>query len=265
MSDLPSPPFIHVEGIHNFRDLGGLPSIPIRPAYIYRSATPARITPAGLEAFKSLGVTTIYDLRSRPELSNDHGFNGNEKAVVEIEGVKRVFAPVFAETDYSPAAIALRFDHYASGDGHGFVRAYREILKHAPPSYTTILEHIRDRPDEPFLIHCTAGKDRTGVLAAIILSLAGAPDEEIAKEYQLTEVGLGEWKRIMTERLTPMLGGDRERADRMVGASEESMLASLDMMRETYGGPEAYVREILGFGEEDVERIRKNLMRPAPV
>jgi protein tyrosine/serine phosphatase len=84
---------------------------------------------------------------------------------------------------------------------------YSQILDHAGPSYGSILRHIRDRPEDGCLFHCTAGKDRTGLIAAIILKvclssgisisiklnerhqLAGVDDANIAKDYALTRIG----------------------------------------------------------------------------
>lgn len=69
-------------------------------------------------------------------------------------------------------------------------------------------------------MHCTAGKDRTGVLVALVLALAGVEDEVIAKEYALTELGLAQWKEMIVGYLSQDLAmhGGREGAERMIGA-----------------------------------------------
>ena len=69
-------------------------------------------------------------------------------------------------------------------------------------------------------MHCTAGKDRTGVLVALVLALVGVEDEVIAKEYALTEQGLAQWKELIVEYLLQDLAmhGGREGAERMIGA-----------------------------------------------
>jgi protein tyrosine/serine phosphatase len=70
------------------------------------------------------------------------------------------------------------------------------------------------------LVHCTAGKDRTGVICAVILSLCGVSDEIIAEEYNLTDIGLRERHEEFVTYLTanPALNGDRDAAERMVSA-----------------------------------------------
>lgn len=86
---LPSPPFVTVAGIQNFRDLGGHPissssNHSVKAGIIYRCAEPSKVTEDGIETMKGLGITHIYDLRSEPEIkrSEDAGRGG----VVEWEG-----------------------------------------------------------------------------------------------------------------------------------------------------------------------------------
>ncbi len=82
----------------------------------------------------------------------------------------------------------------------GFSKAYTDILNHARSSYSVILRHLAS-PSPKMLMHCTAGKDRTGVLCGLILALCGVQDEIIAKEYQLTEQGLAAWRVGAAEAL----------------------------------------------------------------
>jgi len=224
MTHVRSPPFVHVEGIHNFRDLGGYvtrfhtDSQPqsVRRNFIFRCAEPSKVTPGGVEKLKSLSITTFFDLRSSPELEKMKA----RTPVVHIEGIERQFVPVFADKDYSPEQIALRYKDYASNGTGGFTNAYADILGNAAPSYRRILLHIRDKPEEACVIHCTAGKDRTGVLAALILALAGVDDRTIAEEYELTELGLAPWRPVILQYLLnePALADDKEGAINMVSA-----------------------------------------------
>jgi protein tyrosine/serine phosphatase len=83
------------------------------------------------------------------------------------------------------------------------------------------LLHLANEPQKPLILHCTAGKDRTGVICALILSLCGVDDEVIAQEYNLTEVGLTtEWKTSVSKHLmeNPALKGDLAGAINMISA-----------------------------------------------
>ena len=113
---LPSPPFITVQGIANFRDLGGysiksLPSHSVRTNIIYRCAEPSQVTPDGISKLQELGIKKAYDLRSFPEIQRATAAGYGQET--EWDGCERVFAPVFAERDYSPEGLALRFKNYA--------------------------------------------------------------------------------------------------------------------------------------------------------
>jgi len=114
---LPSPPFITVAGIPNFRDLGGYPSASpsnysIRREVIYRCAEPSQVTKDGITTMQRLGITHVYDLRSSNEIERAQaaGWGG----VVEWEGCERVFVPVFSDQDYSPENLAVRYKDYSA-------------------------------------------------------------------------------------------------------------------------------------------------------
>jgi len=180
-----------------------------------------------------------------------------------LPNATRVHAPVFAERDYSPERIATRYANYASdGGAEGFVKAYKDILDAGVDSYRTVFTHILARPRENFLIHCSAGKDRTGVLVMLILGVAGVDEEGIAEEYALSEVGLAEWREGIVKHLVGEEGAgmSREGVERMVSSKRENMLATLGMVREVWGGVKGYVRGVLGFTESEVEVMRRNLV-----
>ena len=213
------PPFISVPGIPNFRALGGQPtSTPgrvVRPNLVFRSVEPSKVTREGEAIVSALGITHVYDLRSNVEI-NSH----KNMTIRELPGTERIFVPVFEDTDYGLEAIALRFSQYGAEGSEGFVNAYRTILEAAANPYARILSHLAVTQPTPLLIHCTAGKDRTGLVCAIILSLCGVEDQVIAQKYSLTELGLVHRREELVDHLmqSPALQNDRERVERMLGA-----------------------------------------------
>ncbi|CDO73781.1 hypothetical protein BN946_scf185015.g109 [Trametes cinnabarina] len=110
---LSRPPFVTIPGVVNVRDLGSYPTsspgLVTRPGLVYRSGEISHITPEGMQKLRQLGITTIYDLRSETEM---HRY---ETPIPTIEGVEVVHIPVFKTEDYSPEAMAKRFELYASG------------------------------------------------------------------------------------------------------------------------------------------------------
>lgn len=120
-SDLPSPPFIPLQGIPNFRDLGGWPiagepNKSVRRNLIFRCAEPTRATDEDIEKIKSLGVTKIFDLRSRPEIEKLQ-ISGAAGVVTAWPGIERVYCPVFPEESYDPVMLAKRHADYQTEDG----------------------------------------------------------------------------------------------------------------------------------------------------
>lgn len=173
---------------------------------------------------------------------------------------------MFAEQDYGPEQVAVRYREYQRG-GVGFVNAYRDILvAGAGPdgAYTRILKQLATPRIQPCLVHCTAGKDRTGVLVALLLMLVDVPKDAIAEEYSLTDLGLAELKPLFMERLlkNPALEGNRDGVKNMVSSLKENMEASIDMIEKEFGGSQRYMRERCGLADGDIEQLKKNLLAP---
>ncbi|CAJ2503605.1 Uu.00g109990.m01.CDS01 [Anthostomella pinea] len=296
---LPSPPFLSIPGLPNFRDAGGYPISPstnttgttgkpqiIRRNTIFRASEPSKLTPAGVTALQDLGIAKVYDLRSAVEIARG-GAGGDENqgfAVREWEGAERVFVPVFLDLDYSPEMLALRYRNYTVERDEGFIQAYADILAAASdPSNTyqpfrTILSHLASASSpsstaststatptpgpSPCLIHCTAGKDRTGVVVALVLSLCGVPDDVVAHEYALTDIGLRErWPELVAHlTANPKLAIDAAGARRMIGARKGAMIGTLAQVREKHGSVEKCVIDLGLLSPEEITQLRKNLI-----
>jgi len=139
---------------------------------------------------------------------------------------------------------------------------YSQILDHAGSAVGAILRHVRDKPTAGCLFHCTAGKDRTGVIAAILLKLAGADDEAIAKDYALTRVGREQNRKIIMARLSkePLFASNNEAALNMFTCRSGTMTAFLELLQHNYGGVEGYVKKYAKLSDEDLAVIRRNLI-----
>ena len=261
-------PFHDIPGVPNFRDIGGYPvahkpGYTVRRGLIFRSSEPSNITDDGISRVTNLGITHIYDLRSALEIKNADG-TGSGQPVRKWDGPERVFAPVFMDHDYSPEVLAARYRTASEGIA-GFVSGYKEILVASTAvdntfqPFRTVLRHLASSAATPILVHCTGGKDRTGVLCALILSLCGVGDDLVAYEYALTNLGLAARKEELLKHLT-VHGGNLAAAERLFEAREENMIATLAMIRDTFGSVEQYVIEWCGLSLEEVDQVRKNLL-----
>lgn len=244
-----------IEGISNFRDFGAFKTedgkTTVRPDLLFRCANPAKVTNKGAEVMKRLGIKTIFDLRSEQELER--------AGVANIEGIENKWIPIFKNRDLSPAALAERARNFAD-PLEGFQRAYCELLDKAPQSYKQIMEHIRDRPNDGFVVHCTAGKDRTGVICALILLLMKVDPDIVAREYELTTFGLvNEFEVVIktVEKEHPEMSREAKLA--LLGSRYESMRGTIDIINQQYGGAYNYFKNYCGLTDEDLKIIISNL------
>lgn len=264
------PRFKHVAGISNFRDFGALPSTlfkgkRVREGILFRSANVSQVEPAGVNAILQLGIKTIFDLRSNPEAARAGVVSG-------IPGVEVRRIPIFQEVDLSPEKLAERYKNFFDPI-YGFEQAYKEILKKAGASYREIFLHLRDRPQDGILVHCTAGKDRTGVFCALVLLLLGVNNDLIAREYELTTIGLlDEIPRISKaiEHEKHDLS-DTDGLINMLSSKYEAMAGTLMMLNREFGGARTYIKNHCGLVDEDLDLIISNLtekddrsMKPIP-
>jgi len=257
---LSRPPFVTIDGVMNVRSLGSYATsttnTTTRPNFLFRAAEISGITEEGKSQLRDLGVTKVYDLRSDTEIEK---YN---TPLPVIEGVDVIHVPVFKKEDYSPEMMAQRYQLYASGKVEAFMELYSQILDHGGPAFATILTHVRDRPSEGCLFHCTAGKDRTGIIAAILLSLAGVDDDTISRDYELTRVGREPVRDMIMARLAkePIFVKDKDAALNMLSSRHETMMAFLQLLRDKYGGAANYIQQYVGLSEGDVQKIRRNLI-----
>jgi protein tyrosine/serine phosphatase len=280
------PPFITVPGVSNFRDLSH--DEKLRAGYVYRSGNLSDITEEGKAILtKQLGITTIFDLRNEGERLRAPS--------PVIEGLDTIWMPYGAR----PASLDLRDFAGEDTSATGFVKMYTGILDAATPAFSQVFSHIRDQPDDPFIFHCSgqcltlflpplqrvvdefttveissinsfffqiiAGKDRTGVLAALILLLIGRTHDDIINDYILTRVALENVRESLTEALaleggTDHLSPEAKGMLELSGVRAQSMAAFLKTFENTYkGGVEEFLTTKLGFSPEDVQNMRHHL------
>ncbi|KAH9959872.1 tyrosine phosphatase family-domain-containing protein [Russula dissimulans] len=253
-------PFVTIDGVCNIRDLGMIPAADgehiTRSGVMYRSGELSGVTQHGKGQLLALGITTIFDLRSDMEIAK------YDAATPHIAGISVLRVPVFAKEDYSPERMAQRFRLYASGKTEAFMQLYAEILDAGGPAFAAILRHVRDSPNDAFIFHCTAGKDRTGIAAALLLLLAGIPSGTISADYALSRIGRAPMRPLILSRLArePLFASDSTAAHNMLSSKEETMRAFIQMLDERYGGVEEYARRACALTNQDILIIKQNLV-----
>ncbi|KAL9621561.1 MAG: hypothetical protein Q9160_003953 [Pyrenula sp. 1 TL-2023] len=267
---LPKPPFIDIPNVPNFRGLGSYStsSSTCTRSILFRSAVLSFITPEGVDLLtKTYHVRTIFDFRSGAEIKR----HADETPIVDIPGTTRIFAPVFEdEEDHDPIALAEKYKAYIDANGaEGYIKAYRSILQNAGNSYRQVFDWILRwrslEQDGAALFHCSAGKDRTGVLSALILTLVGVPKKKVVWEYGLTDNGLGKWKQTILKHFIENENMTEAEAERIAGVKEENMEAVLKrLVEEEYGGVEAYLKNVVGLSNEELQKVKAILTEDSP-
>jgi protein-tyrosine phosphatase len=240
------------EGCLNVRDLGGLPTEDgrhTRVGALVRSDNVRKLTDAGWRSLAAHGVVRIVDLRWPEELAED------QPRDVDIDVVH---ISVLGET-IDPEYIETLDEHLDSVD---------DVADHYAWSYVDFLERYRDRfgrafaaiadADGTVVVHCAGGKDRTGLVAALLLRLAGVGYAEIGADYAISERNLGpELERLSLD--APVEGVERARREKLSRTPAQGMVRALGEIERRYGGVAAYLRAT-GLNDEQIDRLRERLV-----
>jgi protein-tyrosine phosphatase len=244
LADRPSRHVAH-DLVFNLRDLGGYRTTDGRSTRwgrVFRGDGLHRLTADDCE---SLGLVTVLDLRTEKEIA--------DRGRLEVDGIDWHHLPVLQATwdpDWAtPDVTPERFlaDRYLSMLGEGADALGRALLV------------LADADRVPAAFHCAAGKDRTGVLAALLLSLLGVDDDTIAADYGLSRLGMDklvEWIRVTYPEVIDTMA---DQPTAFLQAPDAAMHLFLADLRAAHGSVEAYASSV-GAGPDVVEALRRNLL-----
>ncbi|MFF2650294.1 tyrosine-protein phosphatase [Streptomyces sp. NPDC058045] len=253
-----------LDGVRNFRDVGGLPTTDgrqVHPGRLFRSGHLAHATKADTEFLRTLGLHTVFDFRN----SADRALDGLD---VEIDGVRNVSIPLNDPADGAEFWKMVR---------HGDLDQLRALLAEGRAAQRMIDSYrvlITDRTDElgrvlrslaedsvPALMHCAAGKDRAGVTVAVTLLAVGVERDAVEADYLESNA---RHRRYRVHRAGNAPGGTSDEVMELLSplfdARAEYLAAAFDTIESTWGGTEAYLTEGLGLTAEVRERLRARLL-----
>jgi protein-tyrosine phosphatase len=234
MSDSPAR-HLNLAGASNFRDLGGYPGKDgrtVRWRQIFRSNHLGHLTEADVAVLRPLGLKSAFD------------FRGTEERVAAMCGIEEIAVHSLPIEPTVVAALRARRNAgtaLSSADALEVMRdSYRNYVRYSTPSFRALFAHLLE-DHAPLVIHCTAGKDRTGFACALILHALGVSDELIAEDYLLTN---------RFYRREPSASSDLPEDVRKVLASVETsfLAAAFDAIRADFGDLHGYFNDGLGLG-----------------
>ncbi|GAB3225981.1 tyrosine-protein phosphatase [Glycomyces halotolerans] len=237
--------FLPTEQIFNLRDIGGLKGAggkKVKTGQVFRSDNFGNATEADLDYIvNDLGVRHVIDLRRPNELEKTGRFPERDGVTFHhFEMLHIAWESVEMEIPSdAPEEDVVRF----------LAHRYTGMMEAGYKSVRDSLEVIA--LGEPVIFHCMAGKDRTGIVAAVLLALLGVAPEDIAADYELSNIGLARWRAWRDANL-----GAPER-DRGLGTPAEAMLKTIAEMNERFGSLTSYARSA---GFRDADRLRELLL-----
>jgi protein-tyrosine phosphatase len=241
---------VELEGCCNFRDLGGYPAAQGRRTRwrtLFRADGLSTLSEADFAVLSALGIRNVVDLRTSLEVEARGRFPDHE-------AISYHHLPL---TDTLPGA-----EDVPAWDDSSFVaRRYASYLDGDAPSVGVVLRLLADQANLPAVFHCSVGKDRTGVLAAIVLGFLGVPDDVIVDDYALSARAMSQ----ILERLRAEYPDSEEVVARfapvILSVEPESMAGFLSEVRARHGSWDDMARQ-LGL-EDTVQQLRHTLLEPA--
>ena len=243
-------PFVLLEGASNFRDCGGLPTSDggrVRRGLLFRSNRLSRLTDDDVDLLGTLGIRHIYDLREASE---------RERSPTRWPGPA---IRIWTDRDHLPpwSVTLLGYPQDPAGMRQFLIDLYVElphIFGHR------IAQIVRDLAagEGPCVVHCSAGKDRTGVVVGVVLALAGVARDDIAAEYLLTAGRLG----IAADQQRAFGDGDgaparSDEAQQALWAADRAFLdAAFASIEARCGTLDGYAERSLGLSADEIAALR---------
>jgi len=245
------------DGIANFRDIGGYYTHDgqyVRWGRIFRSGDTGSASDADLRRLSQMGVQFICDLRSDLEVADKPDRNPDSANNI-------VHLPVQANINRAdrfrllvmtrPQLEELVVDLYT-----------QIILEQNAPVMGDILRQLADPNNLPALIHCTAGKDRTGILIGLLLSVLGVPDDVIIADYTLSNYYYQNFYDFAAHSTKQMaaIGFTPDDVQPLILARPHNMQQTLAYIQKQYGSVESYLKEKAGIDDKILEQLKTNLL-----
>jgi protein-tyrosine phosphatase len=242
----------------NFRDIGGYQSgdgRTVKKGLVYRSDHLSRLTAKDQELLQQLGFKVVCDFRTTREQQN-------APDRLPIDGSIRLHSLPVEANDFDPATVAGRLE--AGDDGwlniEFFIKLYQSYLDDFGPVWGTVLSLASSDRNLPLVFHCTGGKDRTGVCAALLLKVLGVSEADIIADHDLSNLYNAERLQPIYARFAAM-GIDAQKAAPYLQAPLEPLIAMFEHLKKNYGTVEDYLLKKAGLGEKTLADLRAILLQ----
>ncbi len=245
-----------LEGGRNFRDLGGYPTQDgrtVKWGVIFRSGSMARLTQADWDLLSARGIRALCDFRTTREREVEpFGW-------IDTEGLS------YWARDYETSFAELRKtmqSGFATGQAarEGMMAGYRRLPYDQAPGYKQVFAHLK-AGEVPMIFNCSAGKDRAGTAAALVLSALGVAREVVLQDFELTnEVGHLHRMLKVTDRPGSLGTQPPEVSAAVLHADPAYIAAALDAIEAEHGSVEGYLRDVMDVDAAELAAMRDALL-----
>ena len=248
------PRIIEIEGGVNFRDFGGYPTVAggrVVEGKLFRCGTLSNMTPTGLATFDGLDIRHICDLRRPDERADD-------PTPLPPENPRRTLVPI--DPGSAPSIRqSLRSRPPNEDQRINFMVAINEdLVRDHAKNYREVLTALLDTRDGGFLVHCTAGKDRTGLAAAMILLSLGVNRDNVEEDYLLTNSVI-DFEGFILPRIRQRYGSSNaeiEMIKAVAGVRVEYLRAAFRVMEKMHGSIDGYLEHGLGVNAQALKELQ---------
>lgn len=237
---------LRYEGCFNFRGLGGYPTIDgkrVRWERLYRSDALDRLSPPARERLAELGLRTIIDLRTLEEVAQHGSFRGEVLSLIQSP-----MPDMLPPREALPGLLEAAF----------VAGRYHDMLEKGQDSICEVLAVLTDPSVYPVAFHCREGRDRAGILAAIVLGILGVPDEIIVNDYMLSREAMVRRQEWLTQEYPSARGDVAGYGAAESAVMPESMAGFIAILRAVHGSFHGYAEAIDMHGA--IPYLRQNLL-----
>ena len=248
---------IVLDGAANFRDIGGYPTIKhqrVKWRKIFRSGNLASLTENDHKVLQEIGIQSICDFRSSEEIARQPNH------LPEKTPLHYLHLPIVNKT-MEPTEAVTRI---MNGDIDWFtpdfmIKAYIEKIEDFHDTWYLFFENLCQRPFRPLLFHCTAGKDRTGVCAALILLSLEVPEKWVIYDHALSNIYNAEQTKSIRERLRK-IGVNPDALMDYLTAPKTAIVALIEHINRKYGCARDYLLQRAKVNPAWIERLQAEML-----
>lgn len=249
------------DGAHNFRDLGGYTTADgktTRRGVLYRSDKLSDLSDTDEQYLERLDIRRIVDFRSDLERSEEPDRIAPDSSIAIVN--KPIAIEAAAVDKVSERIVAS--DATANEMGQLLVDANRQMVENFTPVYREYMQELLIADNYPTVFHCTAGKDRTGLAAALVLSAVGVPRETVMQDYLATNQFTAEYidKMVMLIKVGSLFRANNEAVRALFAVDERYLGEAFAAIDEYYGSMDNYLNQGLGLGAAEREQLRSLLL-----